>query len=557
MTMKGFRMKRLERWFAVAVPAMLVACATSATGPLPAPVDAALFDRHVATLASDEFEGRKPGTAGEAKTLEYLSNEFKRLGLVPVRGDSYLQSVPMVEITAASDAALTFTHAASTDTLGYAEDMVIWTKRVVPESKIEASDLVFVGYGVTAPEYGWDDYAGVDMRGKTAVILVNDPGFEIGDPNLFRGRAMTYYGRWTYKFEEAARRGAAGALIVHDTVPAAYGWETVVNSWTGPQLDQATADGNAGRVAIEGWITQAAAEKLFAANGTTYAAAKLRANQRGFKPELLATKASAQVRNGIRRASSWNVAAVLPGAKRPNEYVVYMGHWDHLGRTFGKSGDVTFNGAIDNATGTAGLLVLAQAFARGKRPERSVLFLAVTLEESGLLGSAYYVDNPLVPLTQTVAAINMDAMFDGGPKKDVVVVGHGASELERYLEAAAKRQDRIVRPETTPEKGAFYRSDHFNFAKRGVPALYIKLGVDDREKGEAWGLQKEVDYTAQRYHKVTDNYEPGMDWRGSVEDLNLLFAVGSQLANERSWPNWNPDNEFRAIRDRSLATMAR
>jgi Zn-dependent M28 family amino/carboxypeptidase len=557
MTMRVGNMSVLERLIALTVPAFVMACATSASGPLPKPIDAAAFENHLAMLASDEFEGRKPGTRGEERTLEYLTREFKKLGFKPGNGESFLQPVPMVEITAASDAALKFDHGSTTENLAYTEDMVIWTKRVVADAAIDSSPLVFVGYGVTAPEYGWDDYAGLDMRGKTAVILVNDPGFEIGDSTLFRGKAMTYYGRWTYKFEEAARRGAAGALIVHDTVPAAYGWETVVNSWTGPQLDQASGDGNASRVAIEGWITQAAAEKLFAANGTTYAAAKQRANQRGFKPEALATRATAAVRNGIRRANSANVVAVLPGAKRPHEYVIYMAHWDHLGRMLGKSGDVTFNGAVDNASGTAGMLAIARAFTRGKRLERSVLFLGITLEESGLLGSAYYADNPVVPLTQTVAAINMDALFNGGPKKDVVVIGYGASELEGYLARAAARQGRVLRAETTPEKGFFYRSDHFNLAKRGVPALYIKLGVDDREKGEPWGLQQEVDYVAQRYHKVTDNYAPGMDWRGAVEDLNLLYAVGSQLANERTFPNWHADNEFRAIRDRSLATMSR
>jgi Zn-dependent M28 family amino/carboxypeptidase len=556
--MRVDKMMRLDRVLALLVPAVLVACAIPQTGPLPAPIGVAAYERHIATLASDEFGGRKPGTEGERKTLDYLTAEFKRLGLKPGNGESFLQEVPMVEITAASDAAMTFATGAATDNLAFTQDMVIWTKRVVPDSALESSQLVFVGYGITAPEYGWDDYSGLDMRGKTAVILVNDPGFATGDPALFRGRTMTYYGRWTYKFEEAARRGAAGALIIHETEPAAYGWETVVNSWTGPQLDQSTADGNAGRVAIEGWITQAAAEKLLQANGTSYAAAKERAKTRGFRAEPLATTASARVRNGIRRASSWNIAAVLPGARRPSEYLVYMGHWDHLGRMIGRSGDSIFNGAVDNATGIAGLLAIAEAFTTAKRkPERSIMFLGLTLEESGLLGSAYYVDNPLAPLSQTVAAINMDTIFFGGPKKDVTVVGYGASELEAYLQAAAARQGRVVRPEPTPEKGFFYRSDHFNFAKRGVPSLYIKLGVDDREQGEAWGRQQEVEYTAQRYHKVGDEFVPGTDLRGGVEDLNLLYAVGAEIANSTAFPNWNADNEFRPMRDRSRAIMTK
>lgn len=546
----------LERVLAVMVPATLVACATTSTGSLPAPVAADYYERQVATLSSDEFEGRKPGTEGERRTLAYLTAEFERLGLKPANGTSYLQEVPMVEITASSDAALSFTTGSANASLEYAKDMVIWTKRAKDRESLQASPLVFVGYGVTAPEYGWDDYAGVDMRGKTAVILINDPGFATKDDTLFRGKAMTYYGRWTYKFEEAARRGAAGAIIVHETEAAAYGWETVVNSWSGPQLDKSSANDNANRVAIEGWITQSAAEALFAANGTTFAEARLRANTRGFKPQPLATTATAGVRNSVRRAKSYNVAAVLPGTRYPNEYVAYVAHWDHLGRMIGRSGDTVFNGAVDNATGTGGMLAIAEAFVRAKRrPQRSLLFLAVTLEESGLLGSAYYVDNPLVPLASTVAVVNMDAIFFGGPKRDVVVVGGGASELERYLEAAAKRQGRALRAEPTPEKGFFYRSDHFNFAKAGVPALYIKLGVDDIEQGEAWALAQETDYTAQRYHKVGDEYRPGTDLRGGVMDLNLLYAVGAQLAGERSFPNWYPDNEFRPMRDRVRAVM--
>jgi Zn-dependent M28 family amino/carboxypeptidase len=553
-------MQRFEFWSLVTVPVLCIGCAgpKPASTPQPAPIDAAAYEAHVAKLSSDEFGGRKPGTEGEKLTLDFLTQEFQRLGLKPANGDSFLQPVPMVEITAASDASLTLTTANAAVSLRYPDDAVIWTKRAQPEAFIDASQLVFVGYGITAPEYGWDDYAGIDMRGKTAVILVNDPGFATGDPQLFRGKTMTYYGRWTYKFEEAARRGAAGALIVHETEPAAYGWGTVVNSWTGPQLDQSTADGNAGRVVIEGWITQQAAEQLFTANGTSYAAAKEQAKTRGFKPQLLATRAAAKVRNGIRRANSYNFAAVLPGSKYPTEHIVYMAHWDHLGRMIGRSGDVIFNGAVDNATGTAGLLAIAKSFVDGNtRPERSILFLGLTLEESGLLGSAYYVDNPLVPLAQTVVAINMDAIHFGGPKRDVIVIGYGASELESYLAKAAARQGRVVQPESTPEKGFFYRSDHFNFAKRGVPSLYIKLGVDDREKGREWGMKYEAEYVADRYHKVGDEFVPGADLRGAIEDLALLRDVGNAIANERAFPNWNPDNEFRAIRDQSLAIMTR
>jgi Zn-dependent M28 family amino/carboxypeptidase len=516
------------------------------------PIDASVYRKHVAMLASDEFEGRKPGTAGETRTLEYLEGEFRKLGLEPGNGSSFLQQVPMVEIAAAPEASLGFTTGNDVVSLKFRDDMVIWTKRVKDTESIAASPLVFVGYGVSAPEFGWDDYAGIDMRGKTAVILVNDPGFITKDESLFRGGAMTYYGRWTYKYEEAARRGAAAAIIVHQAAPASYGWGTVVNSWSTPQLDQETADGNAGRVAVEGWITEAAAEKLFAANGKKFQDAVQRANQRGFRAEPLSSTASASLRNTIRRARSYNVVARLPGTTRPSEAIVYMAHWDHLGRLPDCSGDCVFNGAVDNATGTAGLLTLADAFVRAPRkPGRSILFLAVTLEESGLLGSAYYVDNPVVPLASTVAAINMDAMHFGGPTRDVTVIGFGASELERYLASAAKNQDRVLAPDPTPEIGSFFRSDHFNFAKRGVPALYIKGGIDDRERGVEWRRKYLAEFTTKNYHQVGDNYLPNADLRAGVNDLDLLYAVGTQLAKEKSFPNWNADSEFRAARDRA------
>jgi Zn-dependent M28 family amino/carboxypeptidase len=550
-------MKSFEQCLRQLVPALL---AGISFGVAAAPqgltqggsIDEAFYRQHIARLSADEFGGRKPGTEGEKLTLEYLEAQFRKLGLQPANGGSFLQQVPMVEITAASDASLQFTSAGVKADLEFRKDMVIWTKRVKPTEAINDSPLVFVGHGVTAPEYGWDDYAGVDMKGKTAVILINDPGFATNDAALFRGRAMTYYGRWTYKFEEAARRGAAAAIIVHQTEPAAYGWDTVVNSWSTPQLDHSSADGNAARVAVEGWITEPAAQALFAANGTTLEDAVKRANQRGFRAEPLKTTATANLRNAIRRTNSNNFAAVLPGATRPGEYVVYMAHWDHLGRLPGCSGDCVMNGAVDNATGTSGLLTIANAFVKAKRkPERSILFLAVTLEESGLLGSAYYVDNPLFPLAQTVAAFNMDAMHFGGPTRDVTVVNIGASELEKYLAVAAREQGRELKQEPTPEKGYFFRSDHFNFAKRGVPALYIKGGIDDREIGAAARQKYLDDFTAQKYHKVGDEYSADADLRAGVQDLGLLYAVGKKLADEKSWPNWNVDSEFRAARDRS------
>jgi Zn-dependent M28 family amino/carboxypeptidase len=539
-----------DRLFALLVPALLGGCASLSGGPPAVAISAAEYERHIVTLASDEFEGRKPGTAGERKTVDYLVAEFKKLGLQPGNRGAWTQEVPIVEITAGSDAELKLGDAA----LAYGKDMVIWTKRVAPEVTLADSPLVFVGHGVVAPEAGWNDYAGVDMRGKTAVILINDPGFATGDEKLFRGRAMTYYGRWTYKFEEAARQGAAAAIIIHDDEPAAYPWDTVQNSWMGPQLDTASPDGNAGRIAIEGWVTRAAGDALLQANGLSYADLVKAASRPGFKPIELRQRASGSLRNAIRRASSSNVLAMIPGSKRPDEVVVYMAHWDHLGRSLGRSGDNIFNGALDNASGTAGLLAIAKAFAESpRRPERSVVFLGLTLEESGLLGSAYYASNPVFPLRKTVAALNMDAMSWGGPTRDVSVIGFGASQLEEYLAVAAKTQDRVLRVEPTPEKGFFYRSDHFNFAKVGVPALYFKMGVEDREKGVEWARAKQAEYTLRDYHKPSDEWRPGTDLRGSLEDLALLHAVGARLAREKRFPNWYPSSEFRSARDRTFA----
>jgi len=513
-------------------------------------LDYEVFRGHIAALASDDFEGRKPGTAGEEKTVDYIRRQFAEAGLKPGHGTTFFQSVPLVEITAAPDTTLTFERTGNKRELKYAQDMVVWTKRVVPQSSIDNSPLVFVGYGIVAPEYDWNDYAAADIRGKTAVILINDPGFATGDPKLFRGRAMTYHGRWTYKFEEAARQGAAGALIIHDTEPAAYGWNVVATSWTGPQLDMASADGNAGHVAIEGWISNEAATSLFQLAGQDLTALKSAAVQRDFKAVPLDVRASVAVRNTIRRSNSSNVIGILPGSKRPDEYLIYTAHWDHFGRLQDKTGDAIANGAIDNATGVAGIITLARAFAHAaEKPERSIVFLAVTGEESGLLGSAYYADNPIYPLARTAAVINIDAMYAGGPARDIVVVGSGNSDLEDYLRKAAKQQDRVTSPEPTPEKGFYYRSDHFNFAKKGVPALYTKLGTDDRQHGRAFGQEQQEKYIAERYHQPSDQYSPDLDLSGSFQDLELMYRVGERVAAEKSWPEWYKNSEFRAVRE--------
>ena len=515
------------------------------------------YRRHIETLASDGFEGRKPGSTGEARTLDYLEGEFRRLGLRPATAAGFRQAVPLVEITADPDARLAVTRPGESTTplveLAYGNDMIAWTKRVRTESSLQDSPLVFVGHGVVAPEYGWNDYAGLDMRGKTAVILINDPGFASDDPALFKGRALTYYGRWTYKFEEAARQGAAGAIIVHDTAGAAYGWDVVQTSWSGPQLDAASADGNAARAAIEGWMTGEMATRILALAGQDLATLRLAASRPGFRPVPLGLNLSGGVRNLIRRANSANIAGVLPGHKHPDEYVVYMAHWDHLGKAMsfaGAAGDNIFNGAVDNATGVAGILAIAEAL-QDSRPDRSVLFLAVTAEESGLLGSRHYGDNPLVPHEQTAAVLNIDALHPLGRTRDVTVIGFGASSLEDLLEEHAAAQGRVLRPDPVPERGYFFRSDHFNLAKHGVPALYIKEGADLREGGVQRAEAIDREFNVSRYHKPADEYSPDWDVSGSLEDLELLYRVGLQLAKSRLWPAWYEGSEFRAIRERS------
>ena len=546
------------RWLALIPFLVLLAGCNTAQSARDRAADAIredVYRTHVQALASDEFEGRAPGSAGEKKTIEYLEQQFVELGLRPAAGDSFRQPVPLVEITAMpSSSFLNFVGGGRRAELAFGEDMVVGTRRTQPAVAVTASDVVFVGYGIVAPEYGWNDYAGLDMRGKTALILVNDPGFATGDPALFNGRSMTYYGRWTYKFEEAARQGAAAAIIVHQTKPAAYPWEVVRNGWTGPQFYADAADGNAGRTAIEGWVTLERAREIVAMGGGDFDALQRAARQRDFVPVPLALQASAGVRNLIRRARSPNVAAVMPGRGRPDEYVIYMAHWDHLGKALAMAGDTVFNGAEDNATGVAAILTIARAFRKMvPPPERSILFLAVTAEESGLIGSEYYAEHPLVPLEQTAAVINIDRLSPLGRARDVQVIGFGASELEDRLAAAAERQDRVLTPDANPEAGYFYRSDHFNLAKKGVPALYIKAGTDLLDQPPGTGQAILDEYVRQRYHKQADDYSPDWDVSGSVEDMQLLFEVGAQVASDGSWPAWYEGNEFRAAREASAA----
>ena len=510
----------------------------------------AILHEHIAVLASDEFEGRAPATPGEEKTINYLKSEFEALGIGPGNGDSYFQSVSVTEITTASDAVLTFSGSSYDAELEYATEMMVGSQQQIPTTSIVDSELVFVGYGVVAPERNWNDYAGIDVAGKTVVILVNDPGYATQDPDVFNGNTMTYYGRWTYKYEEAARQGATGALIVHETGPAGYGWEVVSGSWSGPQIGLQADNLNSDKNDIEGWLTLDSAEALFAGAGLDYQELKAAAAQPGFNAVPLGdVTASVAIQNSVRTSLSQNVIAMIPGTQSPRETIIYTAHWDHLGVNAELPGDNIYNGAADNATGTAALLAMAKMHADAGPAPRSVVFLAVTAEESGLLGSRWYAEHPVFPLATTVANINIDVLNTYGPMHDIVVVGNGSSELEAYLEEAATAQGRHLVEEPNPERGYYYRSDHFNFAKAGVPALYAESGKDSVEFGKEWGAEQAQDYNENRYHAPSDEYDPNWNLEGAAQDLLLYFDVASKLSRESSFPNWLEGNEFKGIRD--------
>ncbi|MCV2885611.1 M28 family metallopeptidase [Aestuariibacter sp. AA17] len=495
---------------------------------------------HTKTLASDEFEGRLPTTKGEELTLDYLVSHFKKLGLKPGNGDSYLQPVELLEITAKPEMTLTM----GSQSLTYKENMVASTKREQEFVSLKASDIVFVGYGVNAPEYGWNDYEGLDVKGKTVIVLVNDPGFENPEGDKFQGKTMTYYGRWSYKYEEASRQGAEAAIIVHEDAPASYGWSVVANSWSGPQYSLVTENGNADRVAVEGWISLDAAKRVFAEAGLDFAKEKQKALN-GPHHQPLNLQASIDISSTLKSSKSYNVIATVEGSKAPDEHIIYTAHWDHLGADPSKEGDHIYNGAHDNATGTAASIVMADAFMQlNQRPERSVTFLLVTAEEQGLLGSKYYAENPVIPLNKTVANINMDAMNILGKTKDVSVIGMGKSELEQYLESAATKQNRVLKQESKPEAGYYYRSDHFSFAKKGVPALYAKGGAEPINEETAQYRKRMGLIQRGCYHQVCDQYRENWDFGGIHEDTQLLFDVGYHIAISDSWPNWRAESEF-------------
>ncbi|WP_379553281.1 M28 family metallopeptidase [Qipengyuania sp. DGS5-3] len=502
-------------------------------------------------LSLDEFQGRMPGTIGEEKTVALLTERFEAAGLQPGNDGSWVQNVPLVEITGKDFAPLTIAGGETEIALNYGPDWVGVTYREDAETSLEASELVFVGYGINAPERDWNDYEGIDMTGKTAVILVNDPDF--GTESLegpFGGKAMTYYGRWTYKYEEAAKQGAAGAIIVHDTAPASYGWNVVESSWSGPQAYAQRGENAPPLTIMNGWVQKEAAEQIFAASGKDLAELSALAKTDGFEAVPLGLTASTSFANDIRTFESQNVIGILPGAERPDEYVIHTAHWDHLGIcTAAPDGDNICNGAVDNATGTAALVALAEAHAKAGAPARSLVFLAVTAEESGLLGAHYYAQNPVFPLAQTVGGINMDAFLIAGESKDVTVVGPGKSQLDAFLEAALELDGRVSTPNPNPEAGYYYRSDHFAFAKRGVPMLYVDGGEDLIEGGREAGAAVAADYRENKYHGPKDEFDENWDWSGVMGDLQLFYRLGRMLATSTSWPNWNEGDEFRGTRD--------
>ena len=499
------------------------------------------------TLASDAFEGRAPGSEGETKTVAYLTEQFSALGLTPGNPDgTWVQDVPLVGISPLPGDKLVVTAGGESRTLEPAADYVAATKHVVDEVAVSDAEFVFVGYGARAPEYDWDDFGDADLSGKILLFLVNDPPLD----DIFGGAAMTYYGRWTYKHEIAAELGAAGSLVIHETGPAGYPWEVVGSTPYAESFDLVAADDNLSRATFEGWVQRATAETLFEMAGLDFEAARQQAAERAFQPIPLGVTGSLRVRNELRRIDSQNVVAKIEGSESPDEIVMYVAHWDHLGVDPSLEGDQIFNGAADNASGTAGLLEIARAFGEAPEPpRRSVLFLAVTAEEQGLLGSRHYGENPLYPAGQTVAALNMDVLNQWGRTSDLTIVGMGQSGLDAVAADIAADLGRTLAPDPEPEKGFYYRSDHFSFAVAGIPAFYADPGVEYLDKPEGYGIEKRTEYTANDYHKVSDEVKPDWDLSGALEDLTFMYRMGARLAAGDEWPEWSEVSEFRAVRE--------
>lgn len=541
----------LCRTFAGLAASLAFTAGAAAQPPAVASIQAQDIAQHIKVLASDKFGGRAPASEGERLTIDYIRDQLEQYGVKPGANGDWFQTVPLVKITADPDTTLTVAADQAQLRFDYANDMIVWTEREAEHVALKDSPLVFVGYGIVAPEYDWNDYAGVDVHGKTVVILVNDPGYATRNPDLFTGRAMTYYGRWTYKYEEAARQGAAGALIIHETGPAGYPWKVVSGSWSGAQF-MLPPEPDQYRPAVEGWLTRESARQVMAAAGLDLGKLEEAAAQRGFQARPLALTASVAFDNAIAHVKSHNVIGIIPGRERPDEAVIYSAHWDHFGTKPNKSGDNIYNGARDDASGVAAMLDIAQAFGRlDQRPARSVLFLATTSEEQGLLGAKWYAAHPVVPLAKTVADLNLDIMNVWGKTHDITVIGYGSSELEDWLRRAAEQQDRVLRPDPEPEKGFYFRADHFAFAKHGVPALFVEAGVDYLNHPAGWGLQKEDAYTREHYHKPSDEFRDSWNLAGAAADARLLFEVGEQLANSHAWPKWYAGDQFKALREKS------
>ncbi|MGJ8559547.1 MAG: M28 family metallopeptidase [Litorimonas sp.] len=522
-------------------------------------ISATDLGRRIETLSADDFMGRAPGTEGGQKTLDYIAAEMKAAGLVPMgENGTYFQKVELAEATLAADSIMQITHdgdvivaANSSQT----DEAVFWSKKTDATLSLTDSELVFVGYGVVAPEFGWNDYEGLDVEGKTVVMLVNDPGYATKDTSLFNGDAMTYYGRWTYKYEEAGRQGAAGAIVIHQTAPASYPWEVVSGSWTGAQLDVVRSDGGADRTILEGWVSEDTAKSMFMSAGLDFDTLSVSAATGDFEAiDMGGLELDATIKQSVTTVESANAVGGIRGTVHPDEYVLYMAHWDHLGNN-GTGEDHIYNGAVDNATGTAAIIEIGEAFVEAGAPERSALFVAVTAEESGLLGSAYYAANPIVSLKQTVAGINIDAIQPIGETNDIIVVGFGSSELEDRLNDVLAPRGMRIEPDTNRSAGYFYRSDHISLAKRGVPMLYADGGVDHVTKGSAYGEAFQKEYTEVRYHKPADEYDNSWDLSGIDQVTEILFELGYNLADSTDWPNWYDGNEFRALRDEQRVEM--
>ena len=509
--------------------------------------------KDIKTLSSDSFMGRKPFTEGENRTIGFLQQRFAQVGLEPGNGNSYLQEVPMVNIATQADSTMQVQSSKGNFQLKGFDDYVIWTEKTDPVISLKNDELVFAGYGVNAPERGWNDYAGLDVKGKIVLVMVNDPGYGI-DPSLFKGDTMTYYGRWTYKFEEAARQGAKGCLVIHNTKAASYPFSVVQNNWNGSHLHLDNRGKTVKYCDVVGWVSEPTAVKLLNAAGydsTLFA----KASQKGFRPVALKEKVSTSMKVTSTFSKSHNVIGKITGAKHPDEYIIYSAHWDHLG--IGKpdeNGDSIYNGALDNASGTAGLIQLAKAFKSLKtKPDRTILILSVTAEEQGLWGSAYYAQNPIYPASKTLADINIDGLNNVGKTNDIIIIGQGQSQLEDYLKDASQKMGRYTSFETHPEAGYYYRSDHFNFAKVGIPSLFIANGVDVVGKGKAFGQQKDDEFRDKHYHRPSDQYTSNWNLDGAIEDLKLLFMVGKTITSEEKWPTWKQGSEFKKLRDSTVA----